>query len=213
MEKSIADLRKDYCMAGLRRAELAADPMLQFQKWLTQALESGALEPTAMTLGTVDQQGMPSGRTVLLKAVDERVFTFFSNYASRKGADLATNPRASLVWHWKELERQVCVSGTVSRTSEADSDQYFASRPEGSRYAAWVSKQSSVIANRDALEKGLAEVQKKFPRGVIPRPDYWGGFSVAPLVIEFWQGRPNRLHDRFRYTRTGADWTIDRLSP
>ncbi|MDB6021138.1 MAG: Pyridoxamine 5-phosphate oxidase [Pedosphaera sp.] len=212
--KSIADLRRDYTLAGLRRADLNPDPVAQFSKWLDQAVAARLPDPNAMTISSVDAGGQPSGRIVLLKAVDRRGFTFFTNYESRKGQELAGNAKASLVFFWAELERQVCITGTVTKVSREESAKYFNSRPKGSRLAAWVSSQSEVIANRAVLEKKLDELTVKYPGEEVPLPPYWGGFCLAPAVIEFWQGRPNRLHDRFRYSQQpDHPWTIERLSP
>lgn len=210
--RSIADLRRDYTRAGLRRTDLDPDPTTQFSKWLEQAVAAGLPDANAMTISTVEPTGQPSSRIVLLKGLDARGFTFFTNYDSRKGRELAANPRTSLVFFWAELERQVCVAGSVSKVSREESEKYFHSRPRGSQLAAWVSSQSEVIASRDVLEKKLAEVTAKYP-GEVALPPYWGGFCVAPSRIEFWQGRPNRLHDRFVYTRAGQQWKIERLSP
>jgi pyridoxamine 5'-phosphate oxidase len=212
--QSIADLRREYTLAGLRRADLDADPIVQFDKWFQQALTGGLREANAMTLATADKQGRPSARIVLLKGVSENGFTFFTNYQSRKGIELTENPNASLVLFWSELERQVCISGTITRASRAESIQYFASRPKGSRLAAWVSSQSETIADRSVLEKKLAELMEKYPGEDVPCPPYWGGFCLAPTRLEFWQGRPNRLHDRFQYLKpAGKDWILSRLSP
>jgi pyridoxamine 5'-phosphate oxidase len=211
---SIADLRRDYTLAGLRRADLDADPIIQFQKWFQQALSARLSEPNAMTLATADKQGHPSARIVLLKAVDERGFTFFTNYLSRKGRELAENPNASLVFYWPELERQVSIAGTVSKVSREESARYFNSRPKGSRLAAWVSSQSEAIKDRAVLEEKLVQLTAQHPEEEVPLPPYWGGFCLFPNRIEFWQGRPNRLHDRFRYTRqANKGWVIERLSP
>jgi len=210
---SLADLRKDYTLAGLRRVELEADPIRQFQKWFQQALDAELLEPTGMTLATADKSGRPSARIVLLKGLDERGFIFFTNYNSRKGRELAENPNASLVLYWAELERQVRVSGTVSRISREESEKYFTGRPRGHQLGAWVSTQSEVISNRAVLEKRLEEFEQKYPDAV-PLPAYWGGYVLLPAEIEFWQGRPNRLHDRFRYTKqANGTWLIERLAP
>jgi len=210
---SLADLRRSYTLAGLRRVELDADPIQQFQKWLQQALDAQLLEPTAMTLATADQNGRPSARIVLLKGLDERGFIFFTNYESRKGRELAENPNASLVFYWAELERQVRVSGTASRISREESENYFKSRPRGHRLGAWVSTQSDVITNRAVLEERLKQLEAKYP-GDVPLPPYWGGYVLSPVEIEFWQGRPNRLHDRFRYGKQAdATWLIERLAP
>jgi pyridoxamine 5'-phosphate oxidase len=210
----IADLRREYTFAGLRRADLDPNPIAQFSKWLDQAVAAQLPDANAMTLSTVDAGGKPSGRIVLLKAVDELGFTFFTNYNSRKSRELAANPKASLVFFWTELERQVCVTGTAGKVSREISAKYFASRPKGSRLAAWVSSQSEEIASRAALETKLEELSAKYPGEDVPLPPYWGGYCLAPAQIEFWQGRPNRLHDRFIYTRkTNKEWTIARLSP
>jgi pyridoxamine 5'-phosphate oxidase len=210
----IADFRRDYTLAGLRRADLDPDPIVQFQKWFQQAVDAKLREPNAMTVATADDQGQPSARIVLLKGVDARGFTFFTNYESRKGRELTANPNASLVFFWSELERQVNIAGSITRTSLEESAQYFNSRPKGSRLAAWVSSQSETIANRAVLEEKLAELTKKYPGDEVPLPPYWGGFCLAPKRIEFWQGRPSRLHDRFRYLLTSENmWSIDRLSP
>ena len=211
---AIADLRREYTLAGLRRAELLADPIAQFSKWLEQAIAANLPEPTAMTLATATKQGHPSTRIVLLKKVDEHGFTFFTNYESRKGREMAGNPHVSLTLYWPQLERQVCIIGTVSKVKRDESAKYFNSRPAGSRLAAWASIQSDVIADRPALEKKLAAVATKYPGEEIPLPPYWGGYCVAPREIEFWQGRPNRLHDRFMYRRQpDGEWLIERLSP
>jgi pyridoxamine 5'-phosphate oxidase len=210
----MAGLRREYLLAGLRRADLEPDPVAQFQKWFQQALFAQLAEPNAMTLATADKQGNPSARIVLLKGADERGFIFFTNYDSRKGRELTENPKASLVFFWPELERQVCVAGTVSKISREESVQYFNIRPKGSRLAAWVSSQSEAIADRTVLEEKLAELTARHPGEEIPLPPYWGGYCVAPHRIEFWQGRPNRLHDRFRYSKeAGKSWIIERLSP
>jgi pyridoxamine 5'-phosphate oxidase len=210
----IADLRREYTLAGLRRADLLADPIAQFSKWLEQAIAAGLPEPTAMTLATADPRGQPSGRIVLLKIVDARGFTFFTNYDSRKGRELAENPKVALVFYWPQLERQVCITGAVSKVDREVSVKYFNSRPAGSRRAAWASHQSEVIADRAALEEKLAAIAARHPGEEIPRPPNWGGYCVAPAEIEFWQGRPNRLHDRFIYRRQAeGPWLIERLSP
>jgi len=209
-----ADLRKEYTLAGLRRHDLSPDPIQQFQKWLQNAIDAKLSEPTAMTLATVDKNGRPSARTVLLKGVDQCGFIFFTNYQSRKGRELAENPQAALVLYWVELERQVRVTGSVTKTSRAESEAYFRSRPRGNRLGTWASDQHSVILNRDVLEARLKEFEMKYPGDDIPLPPYWGGFALAPIEIQFWQGRPNRLHDRFRYAKEAdGSWLIERLSP
>jgi len=211
---TLAELRREYTLAGLRRADLDADPIAQFQKWFDQALKAELLEPNAMTLSTVDEDHRPSSRIVLLKGVDARGFSFFTNYKSRKGRELAATPNAALTFHWGGLERQVNIRGSVTKLSREESEAYFAVRPLGSQFGAWVSKQSNVVENRAYLERRLLEVEAEFGGGKVPTPPYWGGYVLAPDALEFWQGRPNRLHDRFQYLRDGAHaWKIDRLSP
>jgi pyridoxamine 5'-phosphate oxidase len=211
---SLNNLRREYTLAGLRRADLDADPVAQFGKWLQQAIAAGIPEPNAMTLATADKQGRPSARTVLLKAADERGFVFFTNYESRKGRELGWNPNAALVFFWPGLERQVCVAGTVAKVSPEESKSYFDSRPKGSRLAALASEQSQPIPDRGFLEKRLAILFTKHPGEEIPVPAAWGGFRLAPDRIEFWQGRPSRLHDRFEYLKLLDNrWQIERLAP
>ncbi|MCS6842156.1 MAG: pyridoxamine 5'-phosphate oxidase [Roseiflexus sp.] len=210
---SIADLRKEYTRHGLSESDIDPDPLVQFQRWFDQAVESGLIEPNAMTLATATPDGRPSARMVLLKGVDNGGFVFFTNYESRKGVELTMNPWAALVFYWPELERQVRVEGRVERISPEESDAYFASRPNGSRIGAWASRQSSVIGSRAELEQRVAELERLYANREIPRPPFWGGFRVIPDAIEFWQGRPNRLHDRLRYRRDAGRWIIERLSP
>ncbi|HSN88132.1 MAG TPA: pyridoxamine 5'-phosphate oxidase [Thermoanaerobaculia bacterium] len=213
----VSSLRRDYSLTGLAEADALADPIAQFQAWFADVLEGDRHDPTAMTLATADREGRPSARIVLLKGYDERGFVFFTNYGSRKGRDLEENPRAALVFYWPDFDRQVRVEGAVERASREESEEYFRSRPLGSRLGAWASAQSAVIAGREELERRLLEVEERFLAGDtadVPAPDFWGGYRLSPETIEFWQGRPSRLHDRLRYTRLPeGGWRIDRLSP
>jgi pyridoxamine 5'-phosphate oxidase len=210
----IADIRKDYRLQTLDEAGVAADPIQQFGIWWQEALQSEIVEVNAMTLATANEQGVPSARIVLLKGYDERGFVFFSNYESKKAGDLQVNPMASLVFFWKELERQVRISGRVEKVTELESDQYFQSRPEGSRIGAWASPQSTVISSRQVIEEKVEALQVSFEGKEIPRPLHWGGYRVVPSNIEFWQGRSSRLHDRIQYTLQSDDnWVIERLAP
>ena len=208
----IAQLRRDYSRDGLRRADLDADPVTQFRRWFGQAAAANLLEPNAMVLGTSD--GLrPSCRTVLLKAFDERGFVFFTNYNSRKAKEIALTPQVSLLFPWYALERQVAILGKAERISPAESLAYFVSRPIGSRIGAWVSEQSSVISSRQILESKWEELKQRFAAGEVPLPAAWGGIRVVPMEFEFWQGRENRLHDRFRYQARSDGWTVQRLAP
>lgn len=210
---NLADFRKEYSDRGLHREELDADPVKQFSQWFSHATELGVHEPNAMTLATVDETGMPYQRTVLLKYFDADGFVFFTNYSSRKSKQIAANPKCSLLFPWITLERQVIIQGVAEKISSAESLKYFASRPRESQIGAWVSNQSEVITSRKFLMQKLAEIKDKFQHGEIPLPSFWGGYRVAPTAIEFWQGGPARLHDRFLYQKSGADWNIERLSP
>lgn len=210
----LSDFRKEYSARGLRREDLHGDPMHQFQRWFSQAVELGLHEPNAMSLATVDETGRPLLRTVLLKSFDEGGFVFFTNYESRKARHIAVNPAVSLLFPWVPIERQVIVQGRAERIPTAESLKYFVTRPRESQLGAWVSNQSSVISSRKLLQQKLAEIKEKFTHGEIPLPSFWGGFRVVPETIEFWQGGPARLHDRFLYTRdAGEAWRIERLSP
>jgi pyridoxamine 5'-phosphate oxidase len=210
----VADLRKEYTQAGLSEADVQDTPMAQFGVWFQQALDANIHEPNAMTVATVDASGRPSARIVLLKGFSEAGLVFFTNYESRKGQALAAHPYAALIFYWPELERQVRVEGPVSKVPAADADAYFDSRPKGSRLGAWASPQSRVIASRTVLEDNLAMATKQFAERV-PRPPFWGGYLVTPELVEFWQGRPSRLHDRLRYRRDEATeaWVCERLAP
>jgi pyridoxamine 5'-phosphate oxidase len=214
MHPTIADIRKDYTLEDLSETEVDPNPFLQFKQWFEQALAAQLPEPNAMTIATAMPDGKPSARMVLLKDFDQRGFVFFTNYNSRKGQELAENPQAALVFWWAELERQVRITGHVEKVAETESDKYFYSRPENSRLGAWASHQSEVIASREVLEQNLQDLQHQYENQEIPRPSHWGGLRVIPTEIEFWQGRPNRLHDRLLYTRLGDRiWKIQRLSP
>lgn len=213
MDKTIADLRKDYTLEGLSKTEVDPNPFIQFKKWFEQALAAQLPEPNAMTIATTTPDGKPSARMVLLKDFDERGFVFFTNYNSRKGQELAANPQAALVFWWAELERQVRILGRVEKVSESESDYYFESRPAKSRLGAWASNQSEIIPTREVLEQRMQELQSKYENQDIPRPQHWGGLRVIPTEIEFWQGRSSRLHDRLLYTHVDDSWKIQRLSP
>lgn len=209
----IESFRREYLAAGLRREDLDASPFGQFDGWLKQAVEAGLKDPTAMSLGTVGEDGRPWQRLVLLKQADERGFVFYTNLESRKARHIAANPQVCLLFPWNEIERQVVVAGTASRVSAVESLKYFLSRPRQSQLAAWASAQSRPLSSRVLLEEQFARMKQKFGEGEVPLPSFWGGYRVVPEAFEFWQGRPNRLHDRFGYARDGDAWRIERLAP
>lgn len=209
----ISNLREEYTQAGLNRASLLSSPFEQFELWFRQAQQAQLAEPNAMSLATASDQAVPALRTVLLKYFDNNGFVFFTNYSSNKARDINVNPQVALMFPWVALERQVVIQGRAEKISSAESLRYFISRPSGSQLGAWVSHQSSVITGRKVLEMKLAQMQQKFRDGKIPLPDFWGGYRVVPEKIEFWQGRPSRLHDRFLYSRQAGEWHIDRLAP
>lgn len=215
MDSSIADLRQNYTLAGLAEADLDSNPIQQFNLWFKQALAADLIEPNAMTLATATADGKPSARIVLLKGVSEQGFVFYTNYESQKGRELIANPYAALVFLWDKLERQVRIEGKVEKLSSAESAEYFHSRPKASQLGAWTSNQSQAIAKREVLEQKLASLQVQYSGEVtIPLPEHWGGFRVVPNRLEFWQGRPSRLHDRLVYElEADGNWSISRLAP
>lgn len=208
-----AAMRREYPVSGpMAEADLAPDWVSQFSRWFADAVAAGLPEPNAMVLATADAEGRPSARTVLLKGYDQRGFTFYTNYESRKGTELAANPRASVVFPWFAMRRQVVACGTASPVDRAETEAYFATRPRGAQLGAWASPQSTVVADRGVLDQRLAEAARRFPDQV-PAPPHWGGFRLVPESVEYWQGRADRMHDRLRYRRTGAGWVIERLAP
>ena len=210
---SISSIRKDYQLRSLSENDVDLNPIKQFSNWWDEALISKIDEVNAMTLSTITELGRPSARVVLLKGFDEDGFIFFTNYDSEKGIHLLKHPFASLVFFWKELERQVRVEGRCEKVSNKESDEYFQSRPRGSQLGAWASPQSRIIGGRELLEKNILSLERTYADTTIPRPPHWGGFRVIPDKIEFWQGRSSRLHDRIRYTKSDGAWVIDRLAP
>ena len=214
LNRSISGLGRDHRRPGLDPAQFDEDPFVQFAQWMEEALEAGITLPNAMTLATVGADNLPSARMVLLKHLDDSGFVFYTNFDSRKGRELASNPNAALVFYWSELERQVRVTGGVLKVDRSEAEEYFNSRPLLSRIGAWASPQSEVISDRNQLEARFAELEAQYPDGRVPLPDNWGGFRLIPTSIEFWQSRPNRLHDRFLYTREpGNGWNLVRLAP
>ena len=209
----ISHFRREYLKSGLERKDLLTDPMAQFSHWFNQAKDTSIPDPNAMILATVSKDGWPSQRTVLLKYYDENGFVFFTNQKSRKAREIEENSRVNLHFIWLELERQISIQGEASMISTAESARYFITRPRDSQIAAWVSTQSKAISSRQLLLKGFSDMKAKFGRGDIPLPSFWGGYRVEPIAIEFWQGRKNRLHDRFLYKRQGEKWEIERLAP
>ena len=209
----VATLRREYASGGLDEAAVDPDPIAQFRVWLGAAVAADIPDPNAMVLSTIAEDGAPSSRTVLLKGLDDRGFAFFTNHRSRKARELAARPAATLLFAWIALGRQVIVRGATTEVDAEESDRYFAGRPRGSQLAAWASQQSEIATDRAAIDQAMADVTARFAQDEVPRPPHWGGYRLAPAEVEFWQGRPNRLHDRLRYRRGGGQWVIERLWP
>jgi pyridoxamine 5'-phosphate oxidase len=212
-DHDLASLREDYGLGGLHEEDVHADPLVMLRQWMKDAIAAGLYDPTAMVLSTVSAEGTPSSRMVLCKGVEAEGVVFYSNYGSAKGRDLGSNGVCALLFPWHPIQRQVRVEGTAARLPAPVSDAYFASRPRPSQLAAWASEQSATVPSREALEAAYDEVARRFDGVEVPRPDFWGGYLVTPAVVELWQGRPGRLHDRLRYRRTGDGWLVDRLAP
>ena len=213
MEKNLADLRREYSLQELSKSSVAGDPFVQFANWFDEYMTAEPLEPSAMTVSTVDRDGSPSSRVVLLKGFDPDGFVFYTNYESRKGRDLEANTRVALHFFWPELERQIGIAGVAEKTSREESESYFATRPQASKLGAWASKQSEDLSGRQELEERFKDASARFDTNEIPCPPYWGGFRVVPSLFEFWQGRPSRLHDRIRYELVNGTGKITRLYP
>lgn len=213
VNNKITSLRREWSSRKLDESNVNKNPVGQFSEWMQEAIDAELLDPNAMTLATADKNGVPSARIVLLKSIDKKGLIFFTNYESSKGKDLLENPKASVVFFWKELERQVRVAGTVEKISKKESEKYFKSRPYESQISAWASNQSSEVRSRNVLEEKFAQFKKKYPEKKVPLPDFWGGFRIIPERFEFWQGRPNRLHDRITYLKEKDKWEIVRLAP
>ncbi|MDD3189793.1 MAG: pyridoxamine 5'-phosphate oxidase [Fermentimonas sp.] len=210
---NLYQMRQEYAAGSLNEEEMASDPIQEFGDWMNAAISAGLSEPNAMTVATATPEGKPSARVVLLKEFNNEGFVFFTNYHSRKGKELKSNPFAAVLFDWHDIERQVRIEGMVEKLSEEDSDEYFESRPESAKIGAWASPQSRIIKNREEIEKLQEEIEDQFDELPVHRPGHWGGYLIRPTTIEFWQGRPNRMHDRIVYYKTEEGWTMHRLAP